>query len=295
MKGQSSLTEEAGGTVIVIVFVLAIALISLSYYGISKINGSSPAAYSLEFVNFATKPFLVSHSLSFYKIDDRQFLEQALESAVTGSAETASAGKMPEWLRSFIGLYDFNTYFIEIKNSKSSALAFDNRLKGCGADDNGDKKPDGVCASKAHQDYGNCGLSRDEIPDMNGACGFFQTCCKEVSRDEENHEGVIIKIERCGPKKVGVCSRGNLAPPSSAQTAPRCPEGRDYYRDNICEVSNLVPDTLLGQTTLTPVCCVPIDPESLEASGLSATAQTPLLFNRTKHYGGGGVLEVTTG
>ncbi|MBI2580067.1 MAG: hypothetical protein HYW27_04150 [Candidatus Aenigmarchaeota archaeon] len=299
MKGQSSLTEEIGGTIIVLVFVLAIALISVSYSGISPIKGASPAAYSLEFVNFATKPFLLSHTLSFYNIDDRQFFEQALQSAVTGSVENASASKMPEGLRSLVDMYNFNMYFIEIKNGRSSALALDNQLRGCGTDDDGNKLPDGVCVSKGHQDYGKCSLGRDEIPDADNSCGFWQTCCKEVSRPTEEHDGRTIEITRCGPSDAGVCSAGIAS--STMSRLPLCPDGRVYYPDNSCRDSNPNPDyinlivTDVGQKSLTPICCVPVRPGSLSASGFSSTAQTPLLFNRTRHYGGGGALEVTIG
>lgn len=276
MKGQSSLPEDIGWTIFIVIAVIFVAIISLSLTAASRLENygrGSNLVYSLYFVSISTEPYLVGESLSFYSIGDRQFFEHALESAVTGSLDSSSSLNVPAELKLFMEAYEFRRYIVEIRSGRKSILNLDNILRKCGSDSNNDNIPDGICVNKYNNDFTSCGIGRSEIDDAD-ACSFYQSCCT----DDSSAVPVGITVQRCGPQDAGICSK-NLAPPTRRSDIfiPTCIDGRDYYPDT----KNNCRDTNNGET---PVCCVPITSQNLAASETAASAEIPMFFKGTSGY-----------
>ena len=283
MKGQTSLPEDIGWTIFIVIAVIFVAIISLSLTAASRLENygrGSNLVYSLYFVSISTEPYLVGESLSFYSIGDRQFFEHALESAVTGSLESSSSLSVPAELKLFLEAYEFRRYIVEIRSGSKSVLNLDNILRKCGGDSDNDNVPDGICVNK-YSDFTPCGTGRGEIDDSN-QCSFYQVCCREES------SAIPADVTRCGPQDAGICSK-NLARSRPDIIIPACTDGRDYYPD-----TESCKDVNNGET---PVCCIPITSQNLAAAQAAASAEIPLFFNKTSSYGkdSDSSIEVTIG
>lgn len=269
MKGQSSLPEDIGWTIFIVIAVIFIVVISLIMVGKARFDNygrGSNLIYSLYFVSISTEPYLVGESLSFYGIRDRQFFEHALESAVTGSLESSSSMNVPAELKLFMEAYEFRRYAVEIRSGGKSVLNLDNILTRCGT------AGDGICVNKYSNDITACGIGRVEIDDA-GVCSFYQTCCREEP------SSIPTDATRCGPQGIGICSK-DLAPPTRRSDIfiPACADGRDYYPDT----ERCSSASLNGEET--PVCCIPITTQNIAAAQTAASAEIPLFFNGTSNY-----------
>ena len=281
-KKGSSMLEDIGWTLIVLVVFEILAIITIVVYWQMSVPGSDAESisYSVEFVQVYNKPYMLAEVLAHTQLTDRQFLEQAIEISAAGSVEGASATSLPvgvkDFVQSYINSYTVRNYEISISRDNNEIITIDNKILKCGANS------EGFCRSNII--FGStCDVGYVEIND-NGACGFTEACCKYDPTTYADTVGMQknIAVVSCGPNQVGVCSQGRT--PGSRSIPKRggniCDYGEILVKDPVCNTANNG-DTLL--------CCATDTVEPSVVAGLSTRSVVPLLYKNLVV----GTLEVT--
>lgn len=271
MKG-SSLVEDIGWTLIVLVVFEILAVIALFLYVQIQIktpffSSTDPIAYSIDFLEIYNKPYMLTEVLANVKIKDRQMLEQAIEVSVANSLNGASAPNLPDDLAVFLNKYQFDDYQVLINRENREVSDIENAGRRCG--DN----LEGWCVLPSAGV--GCDVGRVQIIQGDNICAPSRICCKEdIPAYKALNTGLDVVL--CGSNR-GVCS-GTVINPSGDQGGPiyLCEDKREKIETNSCLGTN-------GGKT--PVCCAPF----LEKTPTQTTkGRVPLLYKQTF-----GTLEVT--
>ena len=106
MKGQ---IEQVGWTAIVFVFFVIVTVVAFAHYLIIQLPwGPGTIKYSVEFADFANKPYIFGEVLTHYVIEDRQLMEHCLESVIVDSLERAKSENVTEKLADMVDDYGFD-------------------------------------------------------------------------------------------------------------------------------------------------------------------------------------------
>lgn len=282
-KKGLAMPEEVGMTLVLLVVAMVMIVILIFTYiqvRLPVLSSGNPVGYSIDFVSIANRPFMLAEVLSRIHVGDRTLLEQATESAVTGSLEGAAATELPGQVTSLMKSYDMRNYRITIIRDGNTILDVDNTELKCG------ENKEGWCV------FGDCDVGRVEIAQGTNACASaWAKCCKEdvnayVAAGAKCKNGEQCNVIKCANEK-GVCSEGvrpldpGIYPLRLYATKPHCSQNRiDLGLAAECAGTNN------GKTR---VCCAPkTEANEVEAQVLTK-ATVPLLY-KIQLYG---TLEVT--
>lgn len=235
---------------------------------------AEPISYSIEFVHVVNQPFLLAEVLGHTKFDDRQFLEESIETMAT-SLNGAQAANLPGDLTQYMKNYNLKEYKISISRDSNELMSVESIRSKCGDDAN---NPEGWCV------FGSCGVGRAEINPSALKCNAWQKCCKE-----DRTTGNGYNVVSCGPRGEGVCSAGSRPFYAGAyqrfwgvQYKYDCEQNRiDLGNPPECANANV-------NNGNTRACCAPQTEENQVHAGLAVKAVVPLLYKNSK-----GTLEVT--
>jgi len=247
MKG---FVTDIGFTVAVLVTAVIVILAMLVLFVIFEFKGKDPMSYSLDFVDLSNKPYLLSGSLLHLKIDDRQFIEHAIEASVVGSFESSGYDALHDKLKEFLDKYGLEYYSVEIKGD-NAVLSLNNLFPACG------EKKEGVCVNLWHKTISECGTLREEVQPND--CGGDLTCCKyvvEADYDPSDHHG--LHVFYCGNYGRGVCDF------ECDETQIELEEGKED-----CKGTN---------NDNSPYCCAPKTSENVIITGYATSAEIPLFY-----------------
>ncbi len=274
MKGLN-LAEDTGWTLIVLLVFVVMAIIGILLYIQTFFSfSSSPIAYSVEFVQIYSKPFMLAEVLTQAKFGDRHLLEQAIEISAANSVQGANADNLPPGLASFVDSYNFKNYYISVNREGKEIINVESTRFKCG--DN----LEGWCVIPVIN-FG-CDVGRVEISQSKNQCvSAVQVCCKEDRQEYARTIGARrgIAVVSCGNNGIGVCSEG-VQPWTVFSTADTCTQNRITLGNP--------PECSTVNNGKTPVCCAPLTEETSIATGLTTNAIVPLLYKQTL-----GTLEVT--
>ena len=278
MKGLS-MPEDIGWTLVfILVLEIFVIILTLLWIEISLPGfNTGPVAYSVEFVQLYSKPFMLAEVLAHTKFDDRQLLEQAIEVSAVNSLEGAGATRLPVTVASFVDTYKFRNYYISINRDNKEIVNIQSTQSKCG--DN----LDGWCVFPISGI--GCDVGRVEISQGTNECtSKLQLCCKEDARTYASTVGAQkgIAVVSCGPNQEGVCSTGIKPTWAIFSNPTECTQARV----NLGNRPECVNANANGGNTL--VCCAPLTEETLTPEGKTTKSTTPLLFKDRF-----GTLEVT--
>lgn len=244
MKG---IFTDIGFTVAVLITAVIVILAMLVLFVIFEFKGKDPMSYSLDFVDLSNKPYMLSGGLLHLKIDDRQFIEHAIEASVVGSFESSGYEALHDKLNEFLDKYDLEYYGVEIKGD-NTVLNLNNGPLRCGP-----AEANGYCSSF-------CDVGQVEIPGGNSDCGSGYCC--DFNPDKYIEEGGQYEIYICGSYDNGICSMG----PVCGSAMIELEEGNEEC--NTFDVNH-------GQTL---ICCAPKTSENVIITGYATSAEIPLFY-----------------
>jgi len=258
MRMKKGYVETIGWTILVLIAVVTVAAIVLIVSAIPRAVGNS--AGSSEFVAGSSKSSALAYTLAYLLIEDRQFIEQANEIAVT-SVEKSGSKKLSGFLDDFIRNYrrnaveEVNLVTITVYNETDQKFQYTNFAENCG--DNFE----GFCVLSARAENG-CGKGSTKIADAHYTkesqrCSIG-VCCVENLDASGNYPAAVKK---CGSSLKGVCDslRGGSCFPGRLKTEDS---------DDICKTDGMI-------------CCLPVKSENFLSTGITARAEIPLLFNES--------------
>lgn len=283
MKG--AFPEELAWTAVVLMVVVVITTIGIiALIAAFGFSGKSPLSSTIDFIVLSNRPYALATALTYYKPDDRNFLEHAVEISYS-SLENASSQNLGTDVADFLNKYELNYYSVHItKNEKEVAdVSTPSGIVACG--DNFE----GFCDSLSSFSFltgpsSSCGVGRVEISAGKNACTYGK-CCK-LDVDTYKKQSDALNIKKCGKNSEGFCNRNALItlPDSNSKSEDYC--GRsvlDIDGTEACKGTNN------GDT---PICCVYGDLalKRLQQAGTLSSAQIPLLYKD-----GLGYAEITIG
>lgn len=280
-KGQLLATWTT--MLVVMVGVAAIIVIILFFiFAVVRMNLGGGAPMTYEVINAFNQPYSVAEILTHYRPDDRNVIEQAIESSYAGSLENAQAQNLGRSLKLFLEPYGFAYYEVTVADGKK-IMSLDNTATRCG--DGGE----GVCTTKYDYSGGSyCNVGRIEIP---GTCPIQNTvCCKEVCEDindeckNNKDKWGNLDVIKCGTDNKGTCSAQAIDPRGlwefwrfRESYVDICGEGRVKIDD-----ADKCKDVKSGNIPL-PLCCKKAG-EAVTEGGLPANAVIPLLYKDKLGY-----------
>lgn len=191
MKGQllpiwDAVVVALIGSAIVIVCLVAFTGIAL----FNDIPGSSKKGTQNVYgvVIEQQSPFYLAEDLQHLRIDDRQFLEHAIESMWQNATTSDNIKKS---LIDFSKPYDFNYYRIYQELNKKVFYDVSSSKNSCGIN------LEGICTTKWEWPTA-CGDGREAIQDDKNVCQQNELCCARI----KNPTNVIT----CGRLKEGLCT-----------------------------------------------------------------------------------------
>ncbi len=265
MKGME-FPESAVWTPILAVIVVALLVIAFMFYArlMFSLSSTGPVEiYSIEFVEIANKPFLISQVLAHTKLDDRPVLEQAIQMIVT-SPERANADSLAPKIESFMKAYDMKFYRVKVKKGEEELLHIQTGEQTCGLDSKG------WCVNQ----FTGCDVGRVKTDDIEEECSFNEICCKASPSEYTGYD-----MQSCDEEK-GYCSEGEKetiyigVPPVSIpwRLGPFCSEGQIGlgYKPECKDINE-------GKTI---VCCGERTGDLEVTSGIATKATVPLLYKQ---------------
>ncbi len=281
-KGQLLATWTT--MLVVMVGVAAIIIVMLFFiFAVIRVQFGGGAPMTYEVINAFNHPYSVAEILTHYRPDDRNVIEQAIESSYAGSLENAQAQRLDRSLKLFLEPYGFAYYEVTIADGKK-IMRLDSAATQCG--------DGGVCTYKYNvfayeTGTGNiayCNVGRIEI---SGTCLSQNTvCCKNVCDDPNSNECQSnkakwgnINVIKCGSDSKGTCSARSVNPKNwwefwrfyESGYADICGEGRVKGDSSDCE------------EFAAPLCCKKAG-EAVTEGGLPANAVIPLLYKGKLGY-----------
>jgi hypothetical protein len=250
-----------GGTILVVI--VAAVVITIGFLALLATTFTGGGSNYIEFVSASSRPYAVASVISELNTGDRQFLEEAVEIAVS-NVTNASAQRASGYLKDFFTAYKDDKPFISviIKRSDDELLSVSNTDNQCG--DN----LEGYCVdSSAAQGQGpylgssfgqNCGAGRRKIDDVHynqNKCDKGLCCIEDLTN---GHYGAGLRT--CGPErgeKKGICDLSIYG---------KCAAGRVNYPSE----SN---ECMSGT-----VCCIPANQAEDIVFSRFSTAEVPLLY-----------------
>jgi hypothetical protein len=292
-------------------FLLVIVFVGTAFimFGfVSSGMGLKDSISSVNFINEANKPFLVAEVLQHYKVSDRQFMEHALQTVVTGSAKNSNSLYATDFVRKFLENYEMNYYSVSIKDkNKNDLIAVSNIDTRCG------ENTKGICVDafvsrcsrmtivslfniplgsgdfceSITTKYGICGNGRVKIDDVQEDCQWNEVCCME-NKDSSDHnlDGDGNVLPNCGLEgnKKGVCDDEKILVLESGLFTNDvlhlygCREGRNRIEKQDNDCGGPEPE----------ICCVPRSDTS--DFSILTEANIPILYKKKMGY-----VEVITG
>ncbi len=265
MKG---IFTDIGFTVAVLITAVIVILAMLVLFVIFEFKGKDPMSYSLGFVDLSNKPYLLSGSLLHLKIDDRQFIEHAIEASVVGSLANSRSVGVKQLLKDFMNKYILDYYNVKVSYNNNEIFSIDSLLDKCGPAGN----KEGYCiragTSVPHCEVGWIQIPKEEtdcsesyteyLPEGGAITGTNYACCKY---DIETYKQTgIYEIRQCGNYGIGVCSE------HCSEASIQLNEGNAECNDN---------DLNEG---LTKICCAQKSLDVATQTGYATSAEIPLFY-----------------
>ena len=260
---------------IVVVTVFLIALIFAVGFQVNSVLSGSGSS-SLDFLVSNNRPHIIASMISYKMMDDRQFIEHAIEIVTTGNIYNAASPDIRTHMEDFLRSVD-NRRFISISINKvypdheEEIISVDNAPRRCGGNREGfcSPKERTKIISTIHGDITTtvpgCNDGRIEIGFGINGCEPDEICCAEDVISGQRQSGISCgKISSpdndIDPDDPGVCD----------STATGCPSGRMEIDDvdNECQRSIYQLHT----------CCVPLSSTGLVDNGIGYRSEIPLLY-----------------
>jgi hypothetical protein len=292
MKG--TLPEDIIWTLIVLVLVVIIGIMGLfALIRAFAFSGEAGLTSTIEYVVASNKPYMLATALTYFKPDDRNFLEHAVEISYS-SVDNANSKNLPNYATEFLDKYDTNFYSVQIfKDSKSLLDIFPTKAGSSGVGAKCGDKLEGFCVQKGdvtHQyTTGACGVGRIEIPEGKNECkeGLFApaaVCCK-LDIIEYQKQNPAIEVRTCGRNGDGICSGLEVIASSES------PLIREYCAEGFEDKSGSLECSSYNNGK-TPTCCIYGDAATKRRQEIRTlkSAEIPLLYKDSFGYA-----EVTIG
>jgi hypothetical protein len=257
MKGM--ITALSGTIVVALV---AVAVLAMGFLALVAMQFTGAGSGYIEFVSASGRPYAIGSLLSELKVDDRMFLEHAVEIAVS-NVTNASSQRASGYLKDFFTAYRDDKPFISVSIARDNEELFymANSDMQCG--DN----LEGYCVDSAatqasvnirgYQTH-NCGAGRRELDKSlynKNKCDAGLCCVEDLT---DGHYSPYLAT--CGPErgeKKGICDISLYG---------KCTAGRVNYPSESGECLN-------GN-----VCCIPIAQADETAFPRFSTIRVPLFY-----------------
>src|SRR3989338_3645412 len=116
MKSKKGQLLATWTTMLVVMVGVAAIIIVILFFIFAVVGNRTPMTY--EVVNAFNQPYSVAEILTHYRPDDRNVIEQAIESSYAGSLENAQTQSLDRSLKLFLEPYGFAYYEVTIADGK---------------------------------------------------------------------------------------------------------------------------------------------------------------------------------
>src|SRR3989344_2441991 len=301
------------GFLVLLVFVVVMKVI-----GIIPGTGYDPLGYSISFEDVQNRPYFIAHLMTNIRAEDRNLLEHSLEAATTGSLNNSQSENLPLVIKRTMDSYKFKYYSVTLKNEQEEIFSIDNLPNRCGNDRKGicdlacnagwvEINED----NNACKEFGTIGLECCKFDPVQ----FEREHRTRVVRCGANREGVCSvnfndAIESDGGNFITNALnkvRGGAGNVADALT-PEWTEWIGFFADKLVDYGrNEVVDITGGEEgmlpscglasieipdvsntcksvnkvdgeSLTPTCCLPLNPESVSSYTVKNKATIPIFY-----------------
>lgn len=290
MKGE--FPEELVWTSVVLLTVVILSIVGiLALLNAFLFQGKSSLSSTIDFIVLTNRPYSLATGLTYFRIEDRNFLEHVVETSYSSLDEAKSQG-ITKSLSEFFDKYELSFYNLRITEGEETRFDLLSQESGSAVGRVCGDSLEGACVfydsfRPTDPVSGVCGVGRVEISEGRNKCdpglaekAFGAVACCMFSPDEFEKQKPSIKVQKCGQNSEGICNNDAIlvGADGSPSFIPNCREGTvDKVGEAACHDIN---------NKQTPTCCLYQNRarKRLVATGLLSTAQIPLLYKDSFGY-----------